>query len=118
MKPKRIKILQERARHLHATVLNPHTVIVESTSNPAANHVVTLAYQPDGTIQARCTCPWAINGGVGCTHVLAALEALAARRGRVLSFWADREAARRQKRRMFHLPGRDDDGIWITSRAA
>jgi hypothetical protein len=55
---------------------------------------------------------------VGCTHVLAALEALAARRGRVLSFWENREAARRQKRRTFYLPGRDDDGIWITSRAA
>jgi len=121
MKPKHIKDLQEKARDLRARVVNRDTIVVESTSNAFANHVVTLEYDSEGTIHARCTCPWAINGGIACTHVIAALETLAARRGRRLSFWTDETEAQRQKRRMFYLKGarvRDDDldGVWITSR--
>ncbi len=123
MKPTHIKNLQERARDLRATPINSHTVVVESTSNPAANHIVTVEYLNDGTIHARCTCPWAINGGIACSHVIAALDELAQRRGRKLSFWIDRSEAQRQKRRTFYLRGakprrEDEDGVWITSRAA
>lgn len=119
MKPKNLKNLQDRGRELRAYILNPNLVIVESTSNPMASHVVTVEYQPDGTIHARCTCPWAINGGIACSHVIAALEHLAEVRGRKLSFWTKREDARRQKRRLFLLPDTDDqDGVWITSRAS
>ncbi|MBI5670233.1 MAG: SWIM zinc finger family protein [Chloroflexi bacterium] len=120
MKPKNLKNLQNRGRELRAYILNPNLVVVESTSNPMASHVVTVTYQPDGKIHARCTCPWAINGGVGCSHVMAALEHLAEIRGRRLSFWPSREEAQRQKRRIFFLSAdtRDDDGIWITSRAS
>lgn len=122
MKPKHIKILQEKARDMNATPLNKTTVVVESASNPAANHIVTVEYDSDGTIHARCTCPWAINGGVACSHVIAALEALAARRGRRLSFWTDISEAQRQKKRIFYLRGTklraEEEGVWITSRAA
>jgi hypothetical protein len=59
---------------------------------------------------------------VACSHVIAALEALAAKRGRTLSFWNDYDQARRQKHRTFYLSARrnkrDTDGIWITSRQA
>lgn len=119
MKPKHIKDLQEKAKDLRATLVNKNTIVVESTSNAAANHIVTVEYDSDGTIHARCTCPWAINGGVACTHVIAALELLASRRGRRLSFWANESEAQRQKRRTFYLRGakvRDEDGVWITSR--
>jgi uncharacterized Zn finger protein len=121
MKPKHIKILQEKARDLHATVLNKNTIVVESTSNQLANHIVTIEYDSEGTIHARCTCPWAINGGIACSHVIAALEALASKRGRRLSFWTDHTQAQRQKKRLFYLQGArarraEDDGIWITSR--
>ncbi len=120
MKPKNIKRIQSRSRDLKARVINAHLVIVGSTTTATANHVVTVDYESDGKIHARCTCEWAIRGGIGCSHTLAALEALAAKRGRILSFWANRDQARRQKRRLFQLVGqRDpDDGIWITSRAA
>jgi hypothetical protein len=120
MRPKNIKHLQESARDLRAIPVNPQLVIVESTSNPTANHVVTVEYDSDGTIHARCTCPWALNGGVACSHVIAALEQLAERRGRRLSFWTDQTEAQRQKRRLFYLRGtkRRDDGVWITSRSA
>jgi SWIM zinc finger len=123
MKPKHIKILQEKARDMHATPLNKTTVVVESASNPAANHIVTVEYDSDGTIHARCTCPWAINGGVACSHVIAALEALAERRGRRLSFWTNMSEAQRQKKRIFYLRGtkarvEENEGVWITSRAA
>ncbi len=119
MKPKHIKELQEKAKDLRATRINKTTIVVESTSNTMANHIVTVEYDSDGTIHARCTCPWAINGGVACTHVIAALETIAAGRGRRLSFWADESEAQRQKKRTFYLRGtrtRAEDGVWITSR--
>ena len=117
MKPKNIKDLQGRARHLKAHILNRNMIIVESTTTPTANHVVTVEYDSEGTIHTRCTCPWAMNGGIACAHTLAALEALAARRGRALSFWESHDQARRQKHRTFYLAGRkQDEGLWITSR--
>lgn len=120
MKPKNLRLLQNRGRELRAYILNANLVVVESVSNPMASHVVSVQYEPDGTIHARCTCPWALNGGVACSHVMAALEHLAEMRGRKLSFWPNREAAQRQKRRVFFLSGarRQDDGVWITSRTA
>ncbi len=121
MIPKHIKQLQNRSRDLRAHVLNAHTVVVESTTSSTANHVVTVEYDDVGVIHARCTCPWAINGGVACSHVIAALEALAARRGRTLSFWSDYDQARKQKHRTFYLAARrnkqDKNGVWITSRS-
>jgi hypothetical protein len=117
MKPKNIKRLQAQGKTLHANIVNPHTLVVESTSAPTANHIVTVTYHADGTLHARCTCPWAINGGVACSHVIAALERLANTRGRTLSFWVDRKAAERQKQRVLYLEGqRDNEGVWITSR--
>ncbi len=124
MKPKNIKRLQVRARQLETHIIDSHTVVVESTTTSTASHVVTLSYDSDGTIHTRCTCPWAMNGGIACSHVIAALDALAARRGRALSFWTNRDEARRQKRRVFYLAGsrRNDNnnnsGVWITSRSA
>jgi hypothetical protein len=93
---------------------------VESVSNPFANHIVTVRFNPDGTIQARCTCPWALNRGVACSHIMAALEYLAGQKGRTLSFWATHEQALRQKHRVFYLTGPAEraEGVWITSRRA
>ena len=119
MKPKNIKRLQTQGKRLHANIVSQHTLVVESTTSTLANHIVTVEYGRDGTIHARCTCPWAINGGVACSHVIAALERLAGTRGRTLSFWASKEEAERQKQRVFYLEGaRDGEGIWITSRTA
>lgn len=120
MKPKHIKQLHDRARSLRAHILNSHTVVVDSSATSTASHVVTISYDADGLIQARCTCPWALNGGIACSHVIAALDALAGRRKRVLSFWGNYDQARRQKHRMFYLASRptDRDGVWITSRTA
>lgn len=123
MKPVNIKQLQHRSRQLTARRVGRNTFVVESASDPKAHHVVTVRYHRDGTLSARCTCPWAVNRGVACVHVMAALEYLAAKRGRTLSFWPSRTDAIRQKRRIFYLHGSDigsDDngGIWITSRPA
>jgi hypothetical protein len=120
MKPKNIKQLQEQSRDLRAHMIGKHIVVVTSISNPVANHIVMVHFDADGTIHARCTCPWALNGGVACTHVMAALELLAHKKGRKLSFWREREEARRQKHRVFRIPDprNREDGIWITSRSA
>jgi hypothetical protein len=122
MIPTNIKGLQNRSRRLRARRVDRQTLVVESASNPAANHVVMVRFYPDGTLRARCTCPWAHNRGVACVHVMAALEYLAARKNRTLSFWPSRTDAARQKHRMFYLRGTsgggDNDGVWITSRPA
>lgn len=121
MKPKNIKILQAQSRNLQARRVDKHTLVVQSASNPLANHIVTVEFGPDDTIHARCTCPWAINRGVACSHVMAALEYLASLKDRTLSFWTEREAALRQKNRVFYISGERDpdreDGVWVTSRA-
>jgi len=120
MKPKNIKRLQLQSKKLHARRVDKGTLAVESVSNPFASHIVTIQFEADGKVRARCTCPWAINRGVACTHIMAALEYLAVRKGRTLSFWATEAEARRQRRRLFYLTGHEDDaeGVWITSRAA
>lgn len=118
--PKHIKKLQDKSRDLQARRVDRYTYVVESISNPNANHVVTIRFDKDGrTIQARCTCAWATFHGIACSHVLAALEYMAANKERTLSFWEDENSARRQKHRLFRLVGDEqDDGIWVTSRSA
>lgn len=116
MMPKNLRELRERSKQLTTTILNAHTVIVSSDSNPVANHIVTLSYNDKTIIKARCTCTWAQNGGVACSHVIAALERLAEYKGRKLSFWQSQEEAERQKKRLFRINGRRNESVWITSR--
>ncbi len=126
MKPKQIKALQNRSKNLVVRVIDPvkpgepYIVIVGSGTSASFNRIVTIHFDPDGHIHARCTCKWAEHGGVGCSHVLAALNALAARKHRALSFWLTPEEAQRQKQRVFRLTDgrREDHGenLWITSR--
>jgi len=119
--PKNIKQLQERSRDLQARRVDKNTFVVSSTTNSNASHIVTVNFSEDGhTIQARCTCAWAIYNGIACSHVLAALEYMASLKERTLSFWNDEQLARRQKHRLFHLVSheKEQDGIWITSRSA
>src|SRR5215217_619087 len=103
MKPRRIKHLQAKSKKLDARVINPEAngepfvVVVGSGSNPRLNRIVTIRFERNGMIDARCTCRWAQYGGVACTHVLAALQKLAARKKRSLSFWLTLEEAHRQK---------------------
>ncbi len=120
MRPKNIKQLQAQSRQLATRHVDKHTLVVQSASNALANHIVTVEFCDDNTLQARCTCEWALNRGIACTHVMAALEYLAQTKARTLSFWPTQEDARRQKQRVFYLTGdhvrEDDDGVWITSR--
>ena len=122
MKPKYIKRLQSQSRNLKARRIGRNTILVESVSNPTVSHTVTFRFEPDGTIYTECTCPWAENNGVACSHVMAAMEFLASSKERTLSFWRTRDEAERQKHRLFRLKrrraGDDEDAIWITSRSA
>lgn len=119
MTPKNIKQLQQQSRKLRARRVDRNTYVVESNSNPQANHVVMVHFEKDGTVHTRCTCPWAIHNGVACSHVLAALEYMASQKGRKLSFWLSHEDAERQKHRTFYLSGAGKaEGVWITSRSA
>lgn len=120
MKPKAIKKLQAEAKHLTVQEVAPHTLLVQSRRNPNAHHIVTVELENDGSIRARCTCPWAHNGGYGCSHVLAALSYLAKNKNRAISFWLSKDDANRQKHRVLRLAGNrdgsDDDGLWLTTR--
>lgn len=119
MRPKHIKQLQRQSKKLTVRRIDRHTLSVESATLPDARYRVIVSFMADHTIQAQCNCPWAKNRGFACSHVMAALEFLAAQKGRILSFWPTREDAARQKQRVFYLPGRTtfDEGVWITSRA-
>jgi hypothetical protein len=123
MKPTNIKRLQQQSRRLRVRRVDRNTYAVDSLSNPLANHIVTVYFSQNDVVHARCTCPWALNHGVACSHVMAALDFLASRKGRTLSFWSSSEEARRQKQRVFFLEGENrldgsPEGVWITSRSA
>jgi uncharacterized Zn finger protein len=96
-----------------------YVAVVGSNSSSALNRVVTIKFNRNGTIQARCTCRWAEFGGIACCHVIAALSRLAERKSRKLSFWLTPEEAHRQKQSLFRLTsGQRNDNVWITSRRA
>ncbi len=119
MKPKEIKRLQRQARRMRVRVIGPDTLLVESRSHSHAHYIVTIEKDGADSVRGRCTCPWAQNGGYGCSHVMAALSYLAARKRRAISFWPSRDDAARQKQRILHLLGDtapDDTGLWITTR--
>ena len=125
MRPSQLKVLQAKSKRLHAQMITSHheekafVMIVGSRSNAALNRVVTVRFQPDGTIYARCTCQWAEHGGIACSHVIAALNKLAEHKQRRLSYWLTSEEAHRQKKALFQLTGdQASDLVWITSRSA
>ncbi len=119
MKPTEIKKLQQRSRNLRVRRVAPNTLIVTSRSNPYAHHIVTIEVDQGGMIRARCTCPWAQNGGYGCSHVMASLNYLAEKQRRAISFWGNLNEAKKQRHRILTLAGSDPDGnIYITSRPA
>jgi hypothetical protein len=123
MKPTQLKALQAKSRKLVVRVVryidedNSFIVVVGSNSVSVLNRIVTVRFNRNGTIHARCTCAWAEHGGVACSHVIAALSKLAARKHRALRFWSSPEEAQRQKHTVFRLAGiQGNENIWITSR--
>ena len=115
MKPTDIKRLQRRSRDMRVTRVAPNTLVVSSRTNPQLQHIVTLEWEKQSGIRARCTCPWAQHGGAACSHVLAALNYIASQQRRAVSFWLNVEDARRQKHRVLTLKAGDGD-VYITSR--
>ena len=96
MRPTRIKQLQRRSCKLRVRRIDKFTVTVESANNPQSKYIVSVKFERHNTVHTRCTCPWAQHEGVACAHVMAALDFLAATKGRKLSFWLSEEAAKRQ----------------------
>jgi uncharacterized Zn finger protein len=115
LKTRNLKDLQAKARRLKTTVIDAHTVLVQSQSSP--NHVISVRSRRNGAIEARCTCAWAQHGGSACSHILAALSALAARQNRKLSFWMTPEEAQRQRKHVLQVIGENGGRIWLTSRS-
>ncbi|HYO88158.1 MAG TPA: SWIM zinc finger family protein [Candidatus Limnocylindrales bacterium] len=119
MNPKQIKKLQARSRVLRAQLVSENVVAVTSRSQPPIQHFVTVEWSPEGAIVARCTCPWGMNGGACCSHVMAALNMLASRQERAISFWRDKDEAVRQKHRVLRVVGStSDSAVFVTTRPA
>ena len=120
MQPKNLKELQSNSRKLYARKVDKHTYAIESHSDPFVNHRVTVTFDSEGNVYSQCTCTWAVKNGTACSHVFAALEHMAAEKGRKLSFWLTAEDARRQKHRTFYVtsPKNRRQGVWITTRTA
>lgn len=119
MIPKHIKKLQSTSRDLRVMSINANTLLVESQSDNVNNHIVTVRFLPNGEVHATCDCEWSQFNGVACSHIMAALEHIASRKGRTLSFWKSEADARRQKHRIFRLTnrtGKTGEAVWITSR--
>jgi uncharacterized Zn finger protein len=118
MKPVHIKQLQAKSQKLQVRRISKDTFVVASRTNPTSQHIVSVKGGRDANIHARCTCPWAHNGGVGCVHVMAVLHMLAAKKRRKLSFWGTLDEARRQRQRILRLGENTHDALYITSRNA
>ena len=118
MKPKNIKNIQAKSRHLVVGRVDDYTFAVDSSSDPNQRHIVTLKPDKQGRIHSTCTCEWSQFSGVGCVHVMATLNFIAEQKGRKLSFWQTEADAKRQKNRIFELTDRRGrEQVWITSRA-
>jgi hypothetical protein len=115
-KPINLKKLQAAARKLMVRRVARDTFVVASRTRPTLQHVVTIGFGRDQAIHARCTCPWAEHGGIGCQHVMAVLHTLAGRKRKRLSFWGTLPEAQRQRQRVLRLAG-DGEELYITSRA-
>ena len=125
MRPRQLKVLQAKSKALQAQIIKSahaseaFVIVVGSGSRGVLNRIVTVRFLQDGTINARCTCQWAEHGGIACCHVIAALNKLAERKQRRLSYWLTAEEAQRQKKALFQLAGEHStDAVWITSRGA
>ncbi len=68
MRPVNIKELQAKSKELNVRLFDParsddpYTAIVTSKSNGALNQIVTIRFERNGQINARCTCTWASPG--------------------------------------------------------
>jgi hypothetical protein len=105
------KEIQRKSRGHHVRQIGPHRFKVRSEES-GRTYYVSL-----GPTGGTCTCPWgryrsARDHRSGCSHVIAAINYRAKRRGRRISVWGSERAARRQHRPMFSI----GDGLIITSR--
>lgn len=119
MQLRNVKKLQQESRQLHVRRVDLQTLVVESKTDPLGAHIVRVKFLANGVVETDCTCPWSARfHGVGCTHVMAALEFLAEQKGRTLSFWLTEADAERQKQRLFSLTNkrRPEQPLYITSR--
>jgi hypothetical protein len=117
MLPKHIKQIQRRAHRLNVRQVGRQTIMVDSATEAPGRHAVTIRYDGSGNITAYCTCNWSNHNGVACSHVMAALDMIASKKGKALSFWLTEDDARRQRHKRFFLSrGGEAEGVWVTSR--
>lgn len=105
------KEIQEKSRHHAVRQIGPNWYKVKSGETNRIYDVVL------GVNGGTCTCDWGQqrppeNRRSACSHVLAAFNYRAAKKGRQISAWSSEEAARRQHRPMLKI----GDGLIITSR--
>ncbi|MFA4972982.1 MAG: SWIM zinc finger family protein [bacterium] len=102
-----VKQLQERSRGMVVRVMSTSRqaafCYVQSGSDESVWYSVRVWNDARGLLHTRCSCPWGQHRPkespeCACSHVMAAMEALAGLVGRSLSFWLDMADAERQHR--------------------
>lgn len=105
------KEIQDKSRHHTVKQVGPNWFKVISSESRRV-YDVNL-----GLNGGTCTCEWgrqrpADDRRSGCSHVVAAMDYRAAKKGRHLSVWSSIADARRQHRPMMAI----GDGVILTSR--
>ena len=106
-----VKEIQQKSRHHAVKQIGPNWFkVISSESNRAYD--VNL-----GLNGGTCSCEWGRqrpddDHRSACSHVIAAIHQRASQKGRSVSVWANRKAARRQHRPMLDI----GDGVILTSR--
>jgi uncharacterized Zn finger protein len=105
----RLKALQRASRGLDVIPLTTDDERYHVSSGTTPGRYYEVRINP-ATLEGTCTCAWAEHGGVNCKHVLAVLRARYAAEGQ-LSFWRQRQDARRQHRTVI-----EGENIYATVR--
>jgi hypothetical protein len=106
------KRIQKKSRYLTVRQIRPNWYKVSSGESGKEYDVML------GLNGGTCSCPWgqyrpASDHRSGCAHVVAAMNYRAMLRGKRISVWSSKKAARRQHRPMATI----GDGLFITSRS-
>jgi hypothetical protein len=111
MMKRKAKQIQQKSRQYEVKRLTPNSYRVSDPDSGRA-YIVNL-----GLNGGTCSCPWGQyrpddDRRSGCSHVVAAMNYRAEKKGRRISAWTSINAARRQHRPILPI----GDGLILTSR--
>ncbi len=104
-----IKKLQSNSKNVSVEKIGKHLYRASSLTKKL-HYLVTISRSEEG-FRISCNCRWGLVGE-GCSHAFAVARYVLAKRGKVPSFWTDRESASKQKRKVITI----GNNLYMTSR--